>query len=118
VPVLLYCALIFALSSVSVVPALPGGMSDKTAHAILYSGFGLLVARAVAGGLDRPVNLRVFVEVLACAALYGLSDEFHQLFVPGREFDLKDVAADVAGGGIGSGLLWLWSVLRRSRHAL
>jgi VanZ family protein len=116
-PVVLYCALIFGLSSVSSVPALPGGMTDKMAHTILYSGLGLLVARAMAGGLGRPVPLRVVVAVLAFAALYGLSDEFHQLFVPHREFDLKDMAADAAGGGIGAALLWLWGILRRSRHA-
>lgn len=117
-PVLIYCALIFFLSSVSEVPALPGGISDKTAHTLLYSGLGFLVARALTGGLGRPVPLRVVVIVVLFAGCYGLSDEVHQLFVPRREFDLKDMAADVAGGGIGSGLLWLWSILRRFRHAL
>ncbi len=86
-PVLLYCALIFALSSISSVPALPGHMNDKTAHALLYSGLGFLVARALSGGAGRPVNASVPVIVLAFAALYGLSDEFHQLFVPRRSFD-------------------------------
>jgi VanZ family protein len=117
-PVLAYCGLIFALSSVSAVPALPVGISDKMAHAILYSGLGFLVARALAGGRGRPVPMRVFVAVLVFAALYGWSDEVHQLFVPHREFDVKDMAADVAGGGIGSGLFWLWSILWGSRHAL
>jgi hypothetical protein len=117
-PVVLYCALIFALSSVSNVPALPGGMSDKTAHALLYSGLGFLVARALSGGVGRPVSLTMVLISVAFAALYGLSDEFHQLFVPLRQFDLKDTAADIVGSGIGSGLLWLWSILRRFRHAL
>jgi VanZ family protein len=116
--VLLYCALIFALSSISSVPALPGHMSDKTAHALLYSGLGFLVARALSGGIRRPVNARVLVIVLSFSALYGLSDEFHQLFVPLRSFDLRDVAADVAGGGIGSAAWWLWGTLRRSSHGI
>jgi VanZ family protein len=117
-PVLIYCLFIFSLSSVSAVPALPGGMSDKTAHTLLYSGLGLLVARALAGGIGRPVPLRVVVTAVLFAGAYGLSDEAHQLFVPLRQFDLLDIAADVVGGGIGSGLLWLWSILWRSRHAL
>ncbi len=117
-PVLIYCALIFVLSSVSEVPALPRGISDKWAHTLLYSGLGFLMARALAGGLGRPVPLRVVVIVVPFAGGYGLSDEVHQLFVPRREFDLKDMAADVAGGGIGSGLLWLWSILLRFRHAV
>jgi VanZ family protein len=117
-PVLLYCALIFALSSISSVPALPGRMSDKTAHALLYSGLGFLAARALSGGIGRPVTARVLFIVLAFSALYGLSDEIHQLFVPSREFDLKDMAADVAGGGIGAAALWVLSTFRRSSDAV
>ncbi len=112
-PVLLYCALIFALSSISSVPALPGHMSDKAAHALLYSGLGFLVARAVSGGAGRPVNPSVVGAVLAFSALYGLSDEFHQLFVPRRSFDLRDLAADVVGAGVGSAAWWLWGTIRR-----
>jgi hypothetical protein len=117
-PVVLYCALIFSLSSVSDVPALPGGMSDKTAHALLYSGLGFLFARALSGGVGRPVSVFIVLMSLAFAAVYGFSDECHQLFVPLRQFDLKDTAADIIGSGIGSGLLWLWSILRRFRHVL
>jgi VanZ family protein len=117
-PVLLYCAIIFGLSSISSVPALPGHISDKTAHALLYSGLGFLVGRALSGGIGRPVTMRVLLIVLAFSALYGLSDEVHQLFVPLREFDLKDMAADVAGGGIGSAALWALSTFRRSSDVI
>jgi hypothetical protein len=116
-PVILYCGLIFLLSSMSRVPALPGGMSDKMAHALLYSGLGFLAARALAGGFGRPVPWRVVPAVAAFAALYGLSDEAHQLFVPGRQFDLRDTVADVVGGVAGAVLLRLWGILRESRHA-
>jgi VanZ family protein len=117
-PVLLYCALIFLLSSISAVPTLPMRMSDKTAHALLYAGLGFLAARALAGGVGRPVTARVLLLVLAFSALYGLSDEIHQLFVPRREFDVKDMVADVAGGGFGSAVLWLWGTIRRSSNAI
>jgi VanZ family protein len=56
--------------------------------------------------------------VLVFSALYGLSDEFHQLFVPRRQFDLKDLAADVAGGTIGLAVLWLSSAMRRSSDVI
>ncbi len=55
-PVGFYCALIFALSSISAVPALPMHVGDKVAHAALYAGFGFLVTRALAGGSGRPVT--------------------------------------------------------------
>jgi VanZ family protein len=33
----------------------------------------------------------------AVALLYGLSDEFHQAFVPGRHPDPLDIVTDIAG---------------------
>ncbi len=117
-PVVAYCALIFGLSSISSVPALPGGMSDKTAHMLLYSGLGFLFARALSGGGRRPMRLRLVAAAVAFAAAYGLSDECHQLFVPRRQFELLDIAADIAGGGVGAVSWWLWGILWRSRDAL
>lgn len=111
---LLYCGLVFALSSVSSVPLPPGAIGDKTAHAALYAGLGLLVARALAGGFGRRVTARTAALAVAFCAVYGLSDEIHQLFVPRRQFDLEDLAADVAGGGLGVALLWVWGAIRRS----
>ena len=117
-PVVLYGAVIVVLSSISAVPPLPGGMTDKTAHALLYAGLGFLAGRAFSGGAGRPVTARVVLLVMAFCALYGLSDEIHQLFVPNRQFDLKDMAADVAGGGLGSAVFWGWSTFRRSSDAI
>jgi VanZ family protein len=117
-PVGLYCALIFVLSSVSNVPALPMHVGDKLAHAMLYAGFGYLVTRALAGGAGRPVTARAVLGAMTFSALYGLSDEIHQLFVPRRMFDVRDLAADVAGGGIGSAAWWLWSTLRRAGRGI
>jgi len=113
VPVGLYCALIFALSSVSNVPALPVGVGDKGAHSLLYAGLGFLVTRAFAGDAGRRAVARATLGALAVSALYGLSDEVHQLFVPRRSFDVLDLAADVFGGGLGAAAWWLWSTSRR-----
>ena len=103
--------MIFSFSSVSDVPPLPGGMSDKTGHALLYSGLGFLVARAVTGGARRLTLWLAAVTILA-VTLYGLSDEAHQLFVPKREFDLKDLAADLTGASAGTAARWLWGIIR------
>jgi VanZ family protein len=117
-PVVLYCALIFALSSVSSVPALPGGISDKVAHALLYSGLGFLVARGVSGGVARSPSFRVAAVAIGFATAYGLSDEIHQLFVPMRQFDLKDLSADAFGAALGTAAWWLWGILRRTHDAV
>ena len=117
-PVVLYCGLIFALSSVSAVPALPGGVSDKAAHALLYSGLGFLAARGVSGGVAHPPSIRVAAVAIGFAAAYGLSDEVHQLFVPMRQFDLGDLSADVCGAALGTAAWWLWGILRRTHDAV
>lgn len=117
-PVVLYCALIFALSSVSSVPALPGGFSDKIAHALLYSGLGFLTARGVSDGIPRRPSIRAAAAVIGFAAAFGLSDEIHQLFVPMRQFNLRDLSADVCGAALGTAAWWLWGILRRTHDAV
>lgn len=52
---------------------------------------------------------------LAATAAYAATDEFHQLFVPGRSGQLKDVLIDTAGGALGLGLLALILYLKRRR---
>jgi VanZ family protein len=76
---------------------LPEGPTDKGAHALLYAGLAVLVVRALAGGWRRPLTLTgALVAVLICT-VYGITDELHQRFVPPREADVLDVAADAAG---------------------
>ena len=107
-PVVGYMAFIFALSSISKTPALPGG-ADKDLHAVLYAGLGSLVVRAFSGGWDELVSIRtVLVTVLVCCA-YGISDEFHQWFVPPRSVEAYDVVADTVGGAIAALGLYVWS---------
>ena len=38
--------------------------------------------------------------MFALTLLYALTDEWHQTFVPGRQFDLRDLALDAAGSAL------------------
>ena len=40
---------------------------------------------------------RAILFSMLAAILYGLSDEIHQLYVPGRMFDILDILADSFG---------------------
>lgn len=117
-PVVLYGILIFSLSSASDLPDLPEALTDKVGHLLLYCGFGFLLARALVGGLGQKVPLWVPPLVVLLSVAYGLSDEVHQLFVPNRQFDLLDLAADAAGSALGAGALWAWGIIARPGDAL
>ena len=107
-------ALIFGLSSIPDVPTLPvpQAVTDKHLHVLLYFGFGLLLTRALSKGLGSRVALMTAILVTVLAALYGVSDEFHQSFVPPRQVDALDVVADTVGGALAGFGLYAWGIIR------
>lgn len=86
-------ALIFGLS------ALPGsavpGRFGTLAHFGLYAVLGALYLTALPGNDRRPWLAALLA--LALASAYGVTDEFHQSFVPGRVPDVSDWLVDTAG---------------------
>jgi VanZ family protein len=109
-PVVAYMAFIFALSSISQTPAMPGG-SDKLLHAFLYSGLGALFARAVSGGWQHVTFGQVLLTI-CFGAIYGASDELHQYFNPPRNVEVADVVADTIGAGAAAAALHAWGIIR------
>ena len=109
-------AAIFYVSSLHQAP-LPEGVSDKPAHAFGYLGFGLVIARALAGGLPPRITMRQALIGLALASFYGITDELHQYFVPGRSADIADWYSDSIGSAIALLGCWAWSILSRSRQS-
>ncbi len=101
----LYAVLIFFLSSR---PDLPDveffiEINDKVAHFILYTPLGFLLRRALTLRGTLSSRQTAFLAVLL-GVLYGISDEFHQAFVPGRYADPADVVADAVGVWFGGQL--------------
>lgn len=119
VPAILYAGLIFFLSTRTNLPHLPGTGSDKLAHFSEYAVFGILVVRAFYA-YRVPPKRAVTLGILICA-VYGASDEVHQLFTPGRSSEVWDFVADALGSTAG-GLLWyavvsrLWGFEAKSRE--
>lgn len=71
----------------------------KTAHAAEYAMLAGLVLGAVTVSIIRWKNVLTAVSV---SVLYAATDEFHQLFVPARSGQLKDVLIDGCGAVIGT----------------
>ena len=112
-PVVLQMAIIFVASSIQNLGELPGGVSDKSGHFIGYALLAVLLLRAFARGRLREATWPRVAVAIGVATLYGVSDEFHQLFVPGRSADRYDVLADCAGATLGAALGWLAGAARR-----
>ncbi len=93
-----FMALIFYLSSQPYIAIAPDfSNSDKIMHVLAYGLLGGLFALSIQpwkGTLSW--KLVGFTTLFTIA--YGISDEFHQSFVPGREASVLDVVADGLGG--------------------
>lgn len=121
-------------------PSLPGSLGRQDAigdllrtavHLAEYAILAALtyraaIATAVRGDaslalgnprVERGLDVRLVVAVLALSMGYALSDELHQSFVPGRCFSLADLGVDVAGVVLGLGAVARWRLWRgRSLH--
>ncbi|CAG7856047.1 hypothetical protein MCAMS1_00392 [biofilm metagenome] len=96
---LLYCALIFWLSNQPYLPVTElFENQDKFHHLMAYSIMGVLAWRNFRHYLKSTFLLAV-VSIAFCS-LYGLSDEWHQSFVPGRMADALDWLADTTGATV------------------
>lgn len=95
-PVFLYSGIIFYASSLpDLKPPLEIKNIDKAAHVLEYLLFGFLLARAFS---QQWPAVKLWQAITICSLLYGISDEYHQSFVPGREAGVIDVIADTIGG--------------------
>ena len=68
----------------------------KNAHFFAYLILGVLVSNAL-----KNNGLKGFIIALAICILYAISDEVHQLFIPGRAGQVRDVIIDSAGAVVG-----------------
>jgi len=84
----------------------------KNAHFFVYLVLGILVMNALEKQLrieNGELRIKKFKDysskrlalALGICVLYAISDEVHQLFVPGRGPQVKDVFIDSAGACVG-----------------
>lgn len=117
IPVVIYAGLIFFLSAQSepeqYVPIFSFPGADKLEHAVEYSVLGILCYRAFRYAAGKRASRYALLLAIVIASGYGVSDEFHQYFVPLREADGWDVLADTVGASLGAvGRHHLWRLLR------
>lgn len=115
IPVLLYAAVIFALSSLPFLGArIPYNLDYF--HPIEFCLLGFLLGWA--WHLSHPGGNRYLRAGLlfTMGILYGAADEVHQAFVPGRVSSLGDLAWDALGLLLGIGLFFVFEHLLQSNR--
>jgi VanZ family protein len=77
---------------------------DKLFHLIAFGLLGFLLMGSMKTTSSGYRTMQVWF-VVALVATYGVLDEFHQYFVPGRSVEVYDALADATGA-----LLGAWSM--------
>lgn len=131
-PVVLWMALIFIGSHQQGLPAPQSHWLDvlmkKTAHVLEYATLGLLLLRGWLGTLahggsgtvtritdaldNGAVAKKASLLTVLVGGLYAVSDELHQMLVPTRSGNARDVVIDTLAVTAAVAVVWLW---RRSR---
>lgn len=82
-------------------------------HFLIYALLAFLFSQTLKATFPALSALGIFIFAFIFTAFYGISDEFHQLFVPGRVASVFDVFLDCSGGITGN-LVFLFLTLRSS----
>lgn len=102
-PVIIWALIIFKLSSGSLPTVGESYWDDfafkKFSHIFFYAVFGVLNYRALLQYPKMRANT-VFMAIFI-SFLYGISDEIHQSFIPGRGPHIRDVLFDTIGATLG-----------------
>lgn len=99
-PTLIWMVVIFYLSSrtgQNLHSMFPYVRDFNVGHFIAYFILGLT---CYYGLIKTSAVKHPFVWIILISLIYGMSDEFHQSFVPGRDMSLSDLIRDLIGAGL------------------
>jgi VanZ family protein len=89
----------------------------KAGHLTEYAILATLAARAFRNSSHQFIRLHWFMLSLLLAAVYALTDEFHQSFVPSRTASMHDTLIDSAGALMALSVIWFMEKRRvRTRN--
>ncbi|MFP3042662.1 VanZ family protein [Treponema primitia] len=103
IPALLVVVSIWCLSSQSILPTPKGILGfDKLQHVIAYLVLAVTVFFWFSPAQRKFHRLRTLFLLVFISSLYGVIDEVHQFFVPGRDCNVWDWIADTIGAFLGA----------------
>jgi VanZ family protein len=89
--------------------------SPSAIPTIYHISIFFLFAFFLAIALIKGKNIYFLIPVIIIAILYGVSDEFHQSFIPGRVASLSDINLNTLGI-LASSLIYLLSIEFRNHN--
>jgi VanZ family protein len=102
-PVFLIIGGIWFLSSQSILPQPKGILGfDKVQHLIAYAALSMSLGFWFSKKHWKNNARSTMLLLFGIASVYGIIDEVHQYFVPGRDCNVWDWTADVLGAILGS----------------
>jgi VanZ family protein len=75
---------------------------DKLTHFLLYAVEALLLHRAIRWKGRSGIAMSRVMAIVGTMAVWGMLDEAHQEWIPGRVMDTGDLLADVTGAAVGA----------------
>jgi len=75
---------------------------DKLTHFLLYAVEAVLLHRAIRWKGRSGVAMSRVMAIVGTMAVWGMLDEAHQEWIPGRRMDTGDLVADIAGAAVGA----------------
>ncbi|KAL7272124.1 hypothetical protein RUND412_005080 [Rhizina undulata] len=75
-------------------------VNDKALHFVTFFALTLIFYWILETSRRRVLN----ITLVTCTLIGGIGSEFAQSFVPYREFDLLDIAANLVGSGLALGI--------------
>lgn len=74
------------------------GLLRTCAHCLEFMGLSLLIFNATYATWEKKITPLI---AFAGTVFYAITDEIHQIFVPGRAFQISDILVDSTGALIG-----------------
>jgi len=78
-------------------------------HVVEYAILSFLLFRAISNAESSALRVNAYLFAIIFAILFGITDELHQFFVPGRDCSGLDVLFD----GVGSCLILIQRLFKR-----
>ena len=115
VPLVLYWILLFTATSLPAAHVPSFAVTDKIKHFSAFFGLSILLSLTILYQHKVLLFKKYFLSIaVIISSFYGLLDEIHQSFVPGRSSEFLDWVADSLGAA--AGVLLVYYLLKKFKY--